>query len=623
MNRTSSTRSILDPIALLAGAALTSVILTASGCGSIGEGPKGPDTNERGVGGASDDPDDDDGGGGKDDDKDDNGGDSGGTTGGTNGDDKLPLDAPCAEIAQNAKAVLKTNCTSCHGANSEAKGGFGNVLDAKDLVLSGKVVSSKPDQSPLYVRMSAGTMPPPAETVRPSAKDLKTVRDWILCEAPDWDDTTPAAAYLSVDARLRLMLDDLRSLSEATRRRTRYMDLSNLANAGFSAAQLDEYREGVTILLNSLSYGAVVVPTTTIDPSKLLYRIDLRDYGWDDANWDQITEDYPYLVQYDQNSSLFPYDEVTAEQIRLETGTIAPYIQADWFIAHASQGQLYYDIIGFSGLTLNEIAASFGVNIQDNIENEEVARAGFTNSGVSVNNRIMERHELPGRQGAFWLSYDFADNLGDSNIQANPLDFVAAGGEAIISLPNGMQAYLIVDAAGNVLDRVPNNIATDPQSRTREVLGAASCFSCHNPNGIIQKDDTLRDLPGLDPDDKEAVADLYPRVADMQALITADQDRYKRARTTAGVVKFDGSSMPRMVNGHEGLLSLSMVAAVMGVTKAELEQALDDNADGFPAELETLRQSGGTISRSGFEDIFEGILDGLGLGERLVVNNVQ
>ncbi|PCC69449.1 hypothetical protein SAMN02745121_08948 [Nannocystis exedens] len=47
------------------------------------------------------------------------------------------------------------------------------------------------------------------------------------------------------------------------------------------------------------------------------------------------------------------------------------------------------------------------------------------------------------------MSHDFANNQGTSNIFAHPLDFEADGGEIIFSLPNGMQGYMIVDAAGS------------------------------------------------------------------------------------------------------------------------------------------------------------------------------
>ncbi len=71
-------------------------------------------------------------------------------------------------------------------------------------------------------------------------------------------------------------------------------------------------------------------------------------------------------------------------------------------------------------------------------------------SGVSRNNRVIERHEIPGsRCRGYWLSYDFASNgdpIAPKDILANPLDFVQDGGEIIFTLPNGLQGYMIVGA---------------------------------------------------------------------------------------------------------------------------------------------------------------------------------
>ena len=317
---------------------------------------------------------------------------------------------------------------------------------------------------------------------------------------------------------------------------------------------------------------------------------------------------------------MFPYDEDTAEQVREDTGTLAPYIQADWLIAHASQPPLYYDVLGLTGQTLDQIAASVGVNIQANIDAGQVARSGFTNSGVSEQNRMIERHELPGRQGAFWLSYDFLTNTGDENLQVNPLDFVEAGGEAIFNLPNGLQAYIIVNAAGQLLDEVPNDVATDPNSATREVIGAVSCMGCH-ANGIIRKDDTIRPLYEFSDQaeniaDRDEVLELYRPVAEMQSLIERDNDRYARARAGAEIVKLGELTMSRIVNGHERSMNLNQVAAVIGVSTAQLKAAL--TSAGMPPEFKTLGDTGGLISRELFEDKFADLVEeGLGLGRAL------
>ena len=55
----------------------------------------------------------------------------------------------------------------------------------------------------------------------------------------------------------------------------------------------------------------------------------------------------------------------------------------------------------------------------DNTAAGRVARAGFQKSGVSRNNRMIERHVS--KFGAFWNSYDFAGNQGRQSLFLHPL----------------------------------------------------------------------------------------------------------------------------------------------------------------------------------------------------------
>src|SRR3954454_22042511 len=90
------------------------------------------------------------------------------------------------------------------------------------------------------------------------------------------------------------------------------------------------------------------------------------------------------------------------------------------------------------------------VDVLANIQEETAARAGFNDSGVSRNNRLIERHETS--YGAYWKTYDFAANDGEQNLFERPLgpgsddrSFRHAGSEIIFSLSNGLQGYMLVN----------------------------------------------------------------------------------------------------------------------------------------------------------------------------------
>jgi mono/diheme cytochrome c family protein len=545
----------------------------------------------------------------------------------TNQDPAPPPDSMCADAPQAAQEALTANCSSCHGNTPNAKAGFNTILDVPALITSGKIVANEPDMSPVYKRLKNGSMPPAEVMVRPDNQAITAVEVWIKCGAHDWN--APAAApatFVDIDKRLRWMLDDLRAIpNPVDRQRMRYIDVSTLSNGGASAEDLTVYREAVSMLMNSLSRGRSVIAPVAIDASKLLYRIDLRDYLWDETTWEQLEEIYPYAVIYDRDSRLFPYDEVTAEQVRLETGTQIPVIQADWFISHASRPPLYYSLLNLPN-TLQGLEQQLGVDIQRNIDTEQVLRSGFANAGPSQNNRIIERHELGGNRGALWVSYDFADNLDNRNIFANPLDFQEDGGEMIFNLDNGLQGYFVANAAGQRLDKAPNNVVQDPASRDGAVEAGLSCMNCHQVDGQLPKFDEIRDFQlnaGANAEEIEQVLALYVPADELQAAFDSDQNRYRNARAALSIKRMTNTTMHQLDDRHLGIINIDGVASAIGLRSEELKRAIDASPQAFPAEIVTLRTRGGGIQRDSFEAIVGELIQAVGLGEQLRVGRGQ
>ena len=71
-------------------------------------------------------------------------------------------------------------------------------------------------------------------------------------------------------------------------------------------------------------------------------------------------------------------------------------MRADWFAYAASQPPLYDDLMRLPN-SFAELAREQGVNVEANIRNFVAQRAGFQRSGVSQNNRMIERHASPQR----------------------------------------------------------------------------------------------------------------------------------------------------------------------------------------------------------------------------------
>lgn len=534
--------------------------------------------------------------------------------------DSMPSD-PCAPLAQRWREVTKANCASCHGSNSPARANFSYVLDASALVASGKVVPGAPERSPLFAKVSSGAMPPPAQMIRPSAADIETLRAWIACGAPPPQVVpceTGCTTFFDIDARLSLMLRDLQSLaSDEERADTRYIDLSSSGNAGHGDALLDVQRGALSYIVNALSSGPNLVVPKIIDAQGLLFRIRLGDYGWNAALWEKIVASYPYAVSYDPSSRTLPHDELSAQSLRDRTGTEVPYVQADWFFAHVSRPPLYHDLLGLPD-TLADLQATLSVDVKADIAANRVARSGFNDSGLSHFNRVIERHPSAANGATFWLTYDFSAGTDTSNILVHPLDFVWGSSELLFSLPNGLYAFMVIDAQGRRLDKAPNSAVLDPSSGDLALENGLSCINCHADAGILSRTDRVRAASlqaQADPVLLDKVLAIYPEKAQFDALVASDQTRYRKSLAAVAGRGFANGKAHLLNDAYLGLMSLADVAGVLGIESSKLQAAIDATPQVFPAELRVLRSAKQpSLSRQAFDALFADLVRVLGLG---------
>ncbi len=492
-----------------------------------------------------------------------------------------------AELAElGARAVLDRHCRPCHDG-PDGSGGF-DALDVPGLVASGLVRAGDAAGSPLAQRMAAGEMPPEMVAVRPAAAELAAVRAWI-------DQMSGDRPFLREPDVERTLAADHAALPPGARPYTRWLSLVHLANAGTPEPQLERYRTALSVMLASLSWAPAARPPVAVDPRRTLYRIDLRDLGWTAATWDRIRAAYPYGVA--------------------RPAGVPEALRADWLVAAASRPPLYHAILGIPDRA-TELARLLGVDLDANVAVGRVARAGFTSSGVSTSNRVIERHAT--RHGALWRSYDFGSSRGREDIFAHPLDFVPAGGEIIFNLPNGLQGYMLVDAAGRRIDKAPTAIVSDPRRPDRAVENAVSCIGCHAA-GIIPRADQLRGATGeLPPLERARIAALHPPAEELARLYAADRARFAAALAALGAAPTgtpDPAAEPvtLLVARYEGELDLRLAAAELGLTAGELERRLARSA-AVRRALAGLIAPGGRIKRETWEREFPRALLELGVG---------
>src|SRR5206468_11438159 len=162
--------------------------------------------------------------------------------------------------------------------------------------------------------------------------------------------------------------------------------------------------------------------------------------------------------------------------------------------------------------TMRELERLAGVDTERDLAQEKnVMRGAVRNSGVSRNNRVLERHATS--YGAYWQSYDFRGNAGEENVFRDPVRLHPAGGEIIFNLPNGLQAYFLANGQGQRLDAAPIEIVSDRHQPEDPVIrNGRSCMVCHYDGTRSFKDEvrpTLREFDEVRFNLKKAFA-LYP-----------------------------------------------------------------------------------------------------------------
>ena len=370
---------------------------------------------------------------------------------------------------------------------------------------------------------------------------------------------------------------DLLSLSERDRRFARYFTLTHLANAGLSADELRTYRFALAKLVNSLSWSRAIVPPRPVNAAATVLRIDIRDYQWSERTWQRILLAYPHGVLRDTAA-----DRALFEAAGRQLG----YVRGDWFVATAARPPLYQDVLALPD-NQRELERQLHIDVQENVRQERVARAGFNGSGISRNNRLIERHESP--HGSYWRSYDFADTRGRRNLFAHPLgpgadanSFEADGGEIIFNLPNGLQAFMLINGRGQRLDKAPLTIVSDPHRPDRAVENGVSCMSCH-ARGLIPKADQVRASVERNPNaflaaEADTIRALYPAEPGMRALIAKDNERFQQAVEKTGCKLTATEPVAALVGQYEKELDLTLAAAELGLRPADLSRRLNESA---------------------------------------------
>ena len=539
---------------------------------------------------------------------------------------------PANDVEAKAMAVLDKHCARCHQTGKLVKRekpakGFGDVMHLDMLATNPKrILPGNADGSPLFQALANKQMPYDVyqegdfEKPTPTAEDIAALREWIV--AAGEEGASQCKPYdLTYKDMVNAMYQDLGSLPEHERAKTRYLTLSNLKAGCASEEEMNIYRMGAIRLLNSLSTNSDVITMedSLVGADKVIVRFNLDDLNWTPELWEEIISHYPYGMR--------PFDS-QYDSLSQATYTEIPYVRADWLSFYGARPPLYTKILDLPP-TAQELEAKMGLDVVANIRKYLAKRAGFKISGVSANNRLIERHPIS--TGYFWTSYDFGGTVKEQNLMEYPLGPVGAfgkdyafgdqfafkhdGGESIFSLPNGYQGYYLNKADGVALDKGPTNIVRDPARKDLAVTNGISCMGCHDQGMKNAKDDILPHIVDgrlLPASAREIVKALYPEKAEMDKMLEGDRKRFIDALGRSGVdpkVKHqtDGEPVNALSNRYERDIDLKTAAAEFGVPADKVEQYLRGGGQiggSFASQI-----SQGTVQRDIFETEFANLVE--------------
>ena len=171
----------------------------------------------------------------------------------------------------------------------------------------------------------------------------------------------PSGPPLAVENILQTILDDVRSQAAANRPFVRYFSVRHLGIADPESKLLDLHREALVQAINLVSKGTALIQPAAIDPKKTIFRVDLREIGWDERpfevfhdkkavkkspvnRFDLVLFEYPYGV-VPQGSEAF---DALLNEFLVPAAQARPvaFIQADWFVFAASSAPLVDDLRG-------------------------------------------------------------------------------------------------------------------------------------------------------------------------------------------------------------------------------------------------------------------------------------
>ena len=547
------------------------------------------------------------------------------------------------ELSAQVKQIFRNHCFECHG-DTRRESDI-HVFEPESYIDEGmqSVVAGDVEGSYLFELISTedeDTRMPKSPLAALSASQIDTVRKWIEAGAPTFPDDVKRPVETNEDRALSRvvgteyvfsqMVEFLENQPRDDRPYFRFFSSNHSLTAGATKAELKTQHQALAKAINHLSMQPNVVRPTVVDEGLgTIFAVDIRKLGWhnrpfqtasgepsDVDLFDLVLLEYPYSIAFADSVNFEKLWDLFMDRSNLVRPI--PYVRVDWFASTATQFPLYEDLLGLPD-NLADLEKMLGVDSEMNLQHFVAKRAGMTVSGVSQNNRVVERH--PARYGSYWKSYDFETSRGRQNMFIDPLFFDFAGGEMIFNLPNGLQGYLITDTQGNRINEAPTNIVNDKFAADKVVRNGLACMRCHD-KGMRRFADNIRPaiegLPANSMKQKKSILRLYPTKKEMDRLLDIDEDKFLSAMEKVFGEPQDKDPLAEVSRVFmDNAIALSKASSELGLKDSKNLEAIFALPQFTRLGLAGLTH-GGVVRRDTWEDYYDRIVAHLGVGVPIV-----
>jgi hypothetical protein len=258
-----------------------------------------------------------------------------------------------------------------------------------------------PETSELIDLVQGGSMPPGTCPKVPE-KEVELLKEWIRHGAKALPGTHDESYVLWS------IVCDLRTMTDEQKRSIRYLSLNHLLGQESKIRNLAQQREILERVLRELVPDGKQTPNLRpidVDSTKTIFRIDLKDLGWDRQPYPCAEKQGLHLNLFDLILLEYPHSRLPTDspfyrdglrQFLLElqeAGQVRPivYVRGDWLAAVFAQPRsvLNQDFLRVLGKSANKRSQK-GATQPDPLEAIEIAAAG--NGGGSLAGKALGRN---------------------------------------------------------------------------------------------------------------------------------------------------------------------------------------------------------------------------------------